>query len=241
MRTLFLLLLAANALYAGWARFGPDAPAGAAAVAREAPRYPVRLELASEYRPASPEPVAEPLPGPASATPAPPSPATDLAVALPPARCVRLGPFPDEARARAALERVRAWLPVAEVISVPVPSGSSFWVHVPPRSSADEARAVVAGLAASGIESFVIRDEPALRNAVSLGVFRDAESAGRHAARFAGIGYPVAVHEAVRERPGVVVEGALAAGRQGLEAALGDGAALEELACPVVAEPVAPD
>lgn len=217
------------------------------------------------------EPVAEPLPGPASTTPAPPSPATDLAVAPPPAeaapagtandpvpapadvaaaevsaagapaRCVRLGPFPDEARARAALERVRAWLPVAEVLAVPVPAGSSFWVHVPPRSGEDEARAVVARLAASGIESFVIRDEPVLRNAVSLGVFRDAGSAARHAARFAGIGYPVAVHEAVRERPGVVVEGALAADPQGLEAALGADAGIEELACPVVAEPVVPD
>ena len=84
-------------------------------------------------------------------------------------------------------------------------------MHIPPRASDDEARAVVRALTARGVESFVIRDEPALLHGVSLGVFRDAQSAQELMDRMQGIGYPVAVHEKSRTRRAFFLLGALAA------------------------------
>lgn len=286
MRTLFLLLLCANALYATWVWYAAEAPSGSAAVARVQPHYPARLELASEYRPAQPQTaVADALPATESAetaepaetaetaesaattepvrsvpalvdiggeaavpdgdevlaaTPGAVAPNSAVSDAAQPAHCVRIGSFSSEGAARAALERLHDQLPSGTLVTVPVVVRSNFWVHIPPRASDEEARAVVARLAERGIESFVIRDDPALRNGISLGVFRDTASAERHAARFADIGYPVAIHEAVQTRPTFAVQGTLSADMAGVEAVLGQGVAIEQLACPVVAaDPVA--
>ncbi len=268
MRTLFLLLLCANALYATWVWYAAEAPSGSAAVARVQPHYPARLELASEYRPAQPQtavadasPATEPAETAEATEPAATAEAAETAGtaetaqtaestetaqtaetadATLPAHCVRIGSFSSEGAARAALERLHDQLPYGTLVTVPVVVRSNFWVHIPPRASDEEARAVVVRLAERGIESFVIRDDPALRNGISLGVFRDTASAERHAARFADIGYPVAIHEAVQTRPTFAVQGTLSADMAGVEAVLGQGVAIEQLACPVVAaDPVA--
>lgn len=316
MRTLFLLLLGANALYAAWVWFAVEAPSDGGPVARELPHYPARLELASEYRPVQPqtavadaspamepvdtaataettesvetaataataeateapetaavaetaraawttEPTATAESGPSAPAPvdtdseaavpkenealaATPGGATSEAVpsahdAAPSAHCVRIGRFSTEGAARTALERLRDQLPDGALVTVPVVVRSNFWVHIPPRANDEEARAVVARLTERGVESFVIRDDPALRNGISLGVFRDTASAERHAARFADIGYPVAIHEAAQTRPSFMVQGTLSADMAAVEAALGQGLAIEELACPVVSNPV---
>ena len=52
MRRLFLALLAANLLYAGWALLSPREDAPGSGRREEAPAYPAKLELASEYSPA---------------------------------------------------------------------------------------------------------------------------------------------------------------------------------------------
>ncbi|MBK8992707.1 MAG: hypothetical protein IPM40_14000 [Gammaproteobacteria bacterium] len=136
--------------------------------------------------------------------------AREIVAAVVPAQyCVRIGPLRDGAAGERMRQRVAAWLTAARVEEGEAPDRSAFWVHVPPRPSDDEARAVVSALTARGVESFVIRDEPALLHGVSLGVFRDAQSAQQQMERMQGIGYPVAIHEKPRTRRAFFLLGAL--------------------------------
>ena len=139
------------------------------------------------------------------------APDSAAAADAPPRDCVRIGPLPDGAAGERMRQRVREWLPAARLEEGEAPDRSSYWVHIPPRASDDEARAVVRALTARGVDSFVIRDEPALLHGVSLGVFRDAQSAQELMDRMQGIGYPVAVHEKSRTRRAFFLLGALAA------------------------------
>jgi hypothetical protein len=258
MRRLFLLLLVANALCAGWILLSPRESTGGGAPRPAAPVYAAKLQLVSEYSRAaedftSPSPQAPAVEaagipgaapvGTAAATP-PAVPGADAgagvqgpgetvppedgdeqpdgagatkapesaAVVVAPAReCVRIGPLRDGAAGERMQQRVREWLPAARLEEGEAPDRSSYWVHVPPRASDDEARGVVRALAARGVDSFVIRDEPALLHGVSLGVFREAESAQELVDRMQGIGYPVAIHEKARIRRAVFLRGALGA------------------------------
>jgi len=124
---------------------------------------------------------------------------------------VRIGPLRDGAEGERLRQRVREWLPAARVEEGEAPDRSSYWVHIPPRASDAEASAVVRALKARGVDSFVIRDEPALLHGVSLGVFRDPDSAKELSERRQGIGYPVAIHEKPRTRRAFFVVGATGA------------------------------
>jgi hypothetical protein len=266
MRSLFLLLLAANLAYGAWAllspREAPPAPRGEPS----AVGYPVLLELASEVEEVAPTPAAEavepPVPEQAAVEQAPaeapatsaddgaaaaemPAPAdgglqapaeapvadtaagsAGAAVApagVAPPVCVQAGPVASEAVAGRLRERAAQWLDGAEVATVQVPERSVFWVHIPPRASDTEAREIVAVLAKKRVDSFVIRDEPALRNGVSLGVFRDADSARSLKERLGGIGYPVEIREEVRTRTAYLVRGRLRDGAPGPGAPLPQG------------------
>ena len=281
MRRLFIVLLVANALCAGWILLSPREPTEGGGRRPAAPGYAARLELTSEYSPAPETPTdlvadvtpGEPgdagadaadlavaalqppaaaagagaAPGPAAAETAVAAPATPAAAdradaqalpdASPPAEedrderpddvaaagaaqetaaavapaqsCVRIGPLRDGAAGERVRRRVRAWLPAARLEEGEAPDRSSYWVHVPPRASDEAARAVVQELKTKGVDSFVIRDEAALLHGVSLGVFRDAQSAQQQLDRMQGIGYPVAIHEKLRTRRAFFLLGAL--------------------------------
>ena len=336
MRRLFLALLAANLLYAGWALLSPREDAPGSGRREEAPAYPAKLELASEYSPAGGREAAGPAgtpsavpgaeaaglaaaeasvlpadagadagpavapvaalgvaggvpaseleaaggapadavvagPGEAATEAAAAQPAASTAAAAPrtegvaalaqgaaqgpadavaPTRlCVRIGPLRDAVAGERLRQRVREWLPETRLAEGDTPDRSSYWVHVPPRASDDEARAVVRTLQAQGIDSFVIRDEPALRHGVSLGVFRDAESARESRERLQGIGYPVAIHEKPRTRRALFLLGAADAGAgpavppalAEAVAATAPGAGVEPAGCDGIAPPPASD
>lgn len=146
-------------------------------------------------------------------------------------RCVAIGPFQSEQAAREALGRLGGRLAEGAVVPAAERVDSSFWVHVEPRATEAEARVLAAELAERGIESFVIRDEPALRNALSLGVFQDRASAEKYALRFAHIGYPIAIHEARRTRQSFELRGTTAGQDADLLESLGPGLAVETLDC----------
>jgi len=279
MRRVFLLLLLANLLYAGWtlliARPAPPPP-----LPEAAPAYPAQLALSGEEAPAEERsagggelPLATqgaavqegPAPGGEPAGPAAPAEAPVVAdaatvavetagseVAAAPAPCVRTGPVGSAAAAERLKERVADWVADARVAAEQVPERSVFWVHIPPRASEAEAREVVKSLAQRGVESFVIRDEPALANGVSLGVFRDDESARSLQARMGAIGYPVEIHEERRTRTGWVVRGPLRAAAAGSDvplpqglldaaAAAGAGTVVRDECAAAVAPGTAPD
>lgn len=117
-----------------------------------------------------------------------------------PSSCVRIGPFverPDVGRLLAGLSDS---ISPGDSYTTELADRPIFWVHVSPRGSIHEAQVAQKDLAARGIESFVISDLGPLHNGISLGVFRDPDSAKRLASARAGIGYPVAVHESLGKR-----------------------------------------
>ena len=248
MRMLFLALLCANVLYAAWVWFGPQATPGTVRSDPVVPRFPARLELAGERASTAPDAVVgtsaesagegEAAPGGTDMTQSEPVVEAEPASTV---RCIGIGPFPDAEVAEKALQRLRQWLPDGALVPATDQVRSSFWVHIPPLASEAEAQAVVADLAGRGIESFVILDEPELRNGISLGVFHDVTSAERHAARFVGIGYPVTIRAALRRRPAFRLQGSLNGELAALEGALDPGLVIEDVACPVVAADVSAD
>lgn len=96
--------------------------------------------------------------------------------------CVEVGNFnPDEAgRFSAQL----AALSLGERVSQrPIMEVSSYIVHIPPQSDREAAEKKAEQLRALGINDFfIIQDNPALRWAISLGVFKQEEAARAHLA-----------------------------------------------------------
>lgn len=101
-----------------------------------------------------------------------------------PAACLEWGRF-----SAAELERVRARIaelaPKARTTARELADAPSWWVHVPPFKSRDEAQRRVAELEALGVtELVVVTDNDRWRNAISLGIFKSEEAA---AARLAAL------------------------------------------------------
>lgn len=109
--------------------------------------------------------VVEPPPRAAVAAPRPPEQA-----------CLVLGPYSDEAdfgSDRARLSGLGVYLEEYE-------RGADYWVYLGPYSSLAVATKAGGELRAKRIDNFVIR-KGELENAISLGVFTDAERAATHA------------------------------------------------------------
>lgn len=127
--------------------------------------------------------------------------ANDEAIAAgEPFACIRIGPFahkPDAVRLLAGLDEP---VSVGNSYEMEVADKPIFWVHIPPLGDTRKAHSAQQDLSGRGIESFVISDLGLLHNGISLGVFRDPDSAERLATARKGIGYPVAIHESQRKR-----------------------------------------
>lgn len=93
--------------------------------------------------------------------------------------CLELGPVAagDAARAEEAVNGLAAGLKVALRRTE---ESARWWVYLPPLATRQAATQRVAELRRQGIEdSSVIGDDPQLRNAISLGVFRSEDAANK--------------------------------------------------------------
>lgn len=231
----------------------PDAPAAPEGVLVDAP-----VAQQSEG-PAAPAPVvgAQLAPGePAATLPAAAAAVAAAASDVAPAQatagagrsCLKIGPL-EAAGAERLRRGIGEWVDGARVVQMDAPDRSVYWVHVPPLGSDADARAVVQALSGKGIDSFVIRDEPALLHGVSLGVFRDEASARSLQDRMSGIGHPVAIHEEKRFRSAGFVVGSVAGeapggipqGLQDAVAAVAPEAVASASPCADIARDGAPD
>jgi hypothetical protein len=160
VRTLFLVLLLANAVFFAWARYvsPPDAGADPAPLARQI--EPEKLKVVA--------PAELPAPAPVSARAAP-TPAA--------AKCIEWGSFTlaDAPRAEKALE------PLAlgpRLIQRRTEEQARWWVFIPPAANRALALKKAAELKALAVdEYFVMQDEGPHRWAISLGIFRTEDSA----------------------------------------------------------------
>lgn len=102
---------------------------------------------------------------------APPSSVSDVAVDGSERRlCELVGTFSDDEGAEVFVERLRSIDIQSTVERFELPSGASYWVHLPPEETTAAAYRKLAELQAMDVESYVI-GRGDLQNALSLGVF----------------------------------------------------------------------
>ncbi len=174
MRPLVLGLLLANLFYLAWHHWVrlPDVP-----VQRPSSGRLPSLSVASES-------VASRQSAPRRAEPveAPPLPS-----------CRSLGPFPDPAAARVLADRLSSFGIETALRNRDTEVSGGWWVYLGPEASRQEARALTGRLASAGIEDFYIVPSGELRNAISLGVFRERARAEYQAAEARRLGFEPAV------------------------------------------------
>lgn len=156
MRTLFLLLLFANAAFFAWSRYvaPPESAADPAPLGRQVEPEKLRIIAARDLPP-----------------PPPPKPA---AVAT---QCLEWGSFTlaDAPRAEKTLEPLALGPRLAQRQTEET---AGWWVFIAPQANRPAALKKAAELKGLGIEDyFVVQEEGANRWALSLGVFRTEESA----------------------------------------------------------------
>ncbi len=181
MRTVFLLLLAANlALFAWFGYYSPpDGASDPAPSRRQLNEEKIRLLEGKELKSLD---SIKPAPSPAPAPAAAPATAAAAAAGTPapsqaPAACVEWGGF------------AVAEAPKAEQALAPLALGpkltqrrseetAGWWVFIPPQANRAAAQKKAAELKGLGVdEYFVLQDEGKMRWAISLGVFSSEEAA----------------------------------------------------------------
>jgi hypothetical protein len=155
MRTVFLLLVLANAAYFGYRYYVTHYVQPAADPARQQ-LQPERIRIVPSEELAR------------------------LAASRRAGPCIELGPIPasDAPRAEEAVAGLASGL---KVVQRPADESSRWWVYIPPLATRQAAIQRVAELKRQGIEDSALADEPAWRNAISLGVFRSEDAANNRA------------------------------------------------------------
>ncbi|WP_221797360.1 SPOR domain-containing protein [Oceanobacter mangrovi] len=108
--------------------------------------------------------------------------------------CFLLGPYQDQldanyARARATSLGIAGDTVITEL---PTDTAKEFWVYVPPRASREEARKVLRELQQRKVDSYIINTGE-LADGISLGLFRQRESADLVASKVRSFNIPVEV------------------------------------------------
>ena len=179
MRTLFLLLILANAAFFAWSRYvsPSDASADPLPLTRQIEPEKMKVVTPNEVPPPAPAPA----PAPAARTPtanAAPPPAVATAAATPvAAKCMEWGSFTiaDAPRAEKALEPLALGPRLAQRRTEET---AGWWVFIPPQGSRAAAVRKAAELKALAVdEYFIVQEAGAYRWALSLGVFRNEEAA----------------------------------------------------------------
>ena len=113
--------------------------------------------------------------------------------------CELVGAFDDVPAATIFLQRLDSIGVDADVHSIELVAGYSYWVHLPPELNADAAYRRLVELQSSGVESYVIR-RGELENAISLGVFTYENLAVRRQEQLKGTGLAAEIKRVDRNR-----------------------------------------
>ncbi|MCY0966097.1 SPOR domain-containing protein [Parathalassolituus penaei] len=116
-------------------------------------------------------------------------------------RCYLLGPYGDEIDSRHAAARSQALGLTGRSIYTEIPSGEpeEYWVYIPPRPSRDAAVRILKEMQKRGFDSFIIT-KGELAEGVSLGVFRNQDSAVQLADQVREFNSQVAVKQVTKTR-----------------------------------------
>jgi hypothetical protein len=196
MRIVFFVLLLGNAAFFAWSWFAsaasgesqlldqqlhPEAirvltPEQIAKMSKQGPPAVKQATQILLNKPPEPDAAKAPEPEPAT-TPAKPQPQAAKPSAVKVAACVELGAF--NAADVAKVEQALVPLALGQRLSQRrVDETAGFWVFLPPQPNRQGAIRKVAQLKKLGVgEFFVVQDDPELRYAISLGVFKSREAA----------------------------------------------------------------
>ncbi|MCK6372570.1 MAG: SPOR domain-containing protein [Zoogloea sp.] len=187
LRVAVLILLVANLLALAVWKGGLGSGASGGEPERLSNQLnPERLRLVAELPPAVSAPVAaavpEAVPAPAESAPAPePVPAKPARAAdtAPPACVAFSGLSADQAAELSArVAKTGAGFKLSESRGV---GASSWWVHIPSQGNKEGADRKAAELRRLGIEDlFIVQDAGPNQFAISLGLFKNEQAAGRH-------------------------------------------------------------
>lgn len=179
IRALIVLLAILNLGIAAWWLSRPDAVAPAVP---PQPQGVPRLQLPDE----APVAAAAGIANPAAAQEAPATPAVTAPPAPSPQHCYALGPFDDEAAARAAAVRLGAQ--ATRTREEPA-AASAYTVFLPPAADRDVAQTVAQRLGAAGFDDFLVIANGELANGIALGRYRNRDSALRRQAALREAGF----------------------------------------------------
>ncbi|MET0583115.1 MAG: SPOR domain-containing protein [Pseudoxanthomonas sp.] len=190
IRALIVLLLVLNLGVAAWwiSRPAPLPPAPPVQ-----PAGVTRLQLLSETGKAVPAIAQASAPAvPAAAvvasTPAvvDPVPTTPAA---PNAQCFSLGPFPDQATARAAAARLGGQVTGNRPRELPGKAAQGYNVVMPPQADRAAAQALAQRIGAAGFDDYLVVNTGEQANGVALGRYRSLEAAERRQAAMRAAGF----------------------------------------------------
>ena len=178
IRALIVLLVVLNLGVAAWWLTRPAVAPTAIAVV---PEGVARLQLLSEAMPtatpaaaveapavaqtASAEPVSEPVPPVAATTPV--------------LQCFSLGPFSDQAAAKAAAARLGNQALRPRPREVPGKAASAYTVVLPPAADRATAQALAQRIGAAGFDDFLVINQGEQANGIALGRYGSREAAQR--------------------------------------------------------------
>ena len=189
MKNIFLLLLLANLLVLAWETWVVD-PARDLNITRIDDGTPSLVYLTPRGTPA----VGSSASSGESVSMSSSSP--DIAM-----RCLRVGPFANQAAADSARSDLAGRIAEVETRAIEGDVWVGHWVQIRDLPARSRAREVLANLKANGIgDAYIVPTETAYK--ISMGVFRDRSGANTIARRARRLGYDVDVSD--RFRPGTI-------------------------------------
>lgn len=117
--------------------------------------------------------------------------------------CYTLGPFASETGAREVSETLASLGLVTQQREGTRRELTGHWVYIPPLASRDEAKKVTEVLKQHGIKDFQIVGNGVKKNAISLGFFRNRDSAEQHFSRISALGLQPVKEDNYRENSGL--------------------------------------
>ncbi|MGH8027945.1 MAG: SPOR domain-containing protein, partial [Pseudoxanthomonas sp.] len=105
------------------------------------------------------------------------------------AQCFSIGPFPDQAAAKAAAARLGGQAARSNPHQVPGKAAQGYNVVLPPQADRETAQALAQRIGAAGFDDYLVVNSGAQANGIALGRYRSREGAERRQSELRAAGF----------------------------------------------------